>query len=143
MRRNEVIRRKEAERFFERGADDSPELASYLAIEELELEGGRAELGLDALRFLPVSGAIARPSPMGVQRERMDVARRRKSVSGTAGDDTNTRVRATRPVHVLLLPLVAAISVPFIAVTVAAFLSFAWATKSSPPRCQLRWRRAP
>lgn len=40
MRRNEVIRRKDAERFIDEVHGDDPELAESLRIEERELEAG-------------------------------------------------------------------------------------------------------
>jgi hypothetical protein len=39
------MRRRDAERFIEEVRGDDPDLASYLRIEERELEGGGAERG--------------------------------------------------------------------------------------------------
>jgi hypothetical protein len=54
-RRGQASRREDAERFIEEVLCDDPELASYLRIEERELEAGELNSPLGLKRFLSAS----------------------------------------------------------------------------------------
>ena len=75
------VRREDAERFIEEVRGDEPELASYLRIEERELEAGRAELASATGGCARRGPACAESSPIEVTHAERCLRSRRRGRS--------------------------------------------------------------